>query len=141
MSANTRAKGLNVLVLVVDDLRPEIGVYGVEIVRTPNIDALAERGIRFNRSYVQQATCTVSRASLFSELRPDSMSLKRIDMKRLREKHPQHVMWPQYFKNHGYYIASFGKVYHRNEADPASWDKRGKKVKGLYCAPENRRFS
>ena len=141
MSANTRADGLNVLVLVVDDLRPEIGAYGVEIVRTPNIDALAERGVRFNRAYVQQATCTVSRASLFSGLRPDSMGLKHIDMKRLREKQPQHVMWPQYFKNHGYYTASFGKVYHRNEADPASWDKRGKKVKGLYCSPENKRFS
>jgi arylsulfatase A-like enzyme len=98
----------NVLLIVVDDLRPEIGAYGNHTIQTPNIDSLAQGGMRFDRAFVQQATCLVSRASLFSGLRPDSMRLDRIDLERLREKLPGHVLLPKFFREHGYFTASFG---------------------------------
>ena len=55
-----------------DDLKPELGCYGLEQIKTPNIDRLAERGRLFRHHYVQQAVCGASRASMFSGLHPDT---------------------------------------------------------------------
>src|SRR3954452_7340054 len=65
-------KPMNVLFIAVDDLRPELGCYGNSIVKTPNIDRLAGRGIVFNHAYCQQAVCSPSRSSLLTGRRPDA---------------------------------------------------------------------
>ncbi|MEI6539616.1 MAG: sulfatase-like hydrolase/transferase [Planctomycetota bacterium] len=61
----------NVLFIAVDDLRPELGCYSNTIVKTPNMDRLAARGVVFNRAYVQQAVCSPSRTSLLTGRRPE----------------------------------------------------------------------
>jgi len=66
------ARRLNVLMIAVDDLRPEAGCYGVPLIQTPNIDALARRGTVFMRAYCQQAVCSPSRTSLLTGRRPDT---------------------------------------------------------------------
>ena len=56
----------NVLLILVDDLKPALGVYGDRTAITPNMDRLAERGVRFDLAYANQAVCAPSRINLMS---------------------------------------------------------------------------
>ncbi len=60
------AEKLNVLLICVDDLRPELSCYGASYIHSPSIDSLASRGRRFNRHYVQAPTCGASRYALLT---------------------------------------------------------------------------
>ena len=66
------ATNYNVLFISVDDMRPELGSFGNKVVKTPNMDRLAARGIVFRHAYVQQAVCSPSRSSLITGRRPDA---------------------------------------------------------------------
>ena len=68
--ASAAMKRKHLLLIAVDDLRPTLGCYGDLHAITPHMDALAQRGTRFDRAYVQQAVCSASRASLLTGLRP-----------------------------------------------------------------------
>ena len=99
----------NVLFFAVDDLRVELGTYGHEQVKSPNIDQLAAESLVFERAYCQVAVCAPSRTSLMTSRRPDT----------------NHAWWseywrpitnatslPQYFKENGYLTIGMGKVFH-----------------------------
>jgi arylsulfatase A-like enzyme len=68
LHAQQQDKRPNILFIAVDDLRPELGCYGVEAIKTPNIDRLAASGTVFQRAYCQQAVCNPSRASIMTGL-------------------------------------------------------------------------
>ena len=117
----------NVLLIAVDDLRPELGCYGASHVHSPNIDALAATGRLFERAYCQQAVCNPSRTSLMTGLRPDSSGVTGNHI-HFRSVHPDVVTLPQHFKNHGYHAAAIGKIYHGVFPEGASltkWDTMG----------------
>jgi arylsulfatase A-like enzyme len=114
------AEKYNVLFIIVDDLRPELGCYGTPLIQSPNIDALAKAGTVFNRAYCQQAICGPSRTSFLTGLRPDATRI--YDMQtHFRLHRPEVVTLPQYFKEHGYRTQSLGKVFHDLLDDPRSW--------------------
>jgi iduronate 2-sulfatase len=111
----------NILFFSMDDLKPEMGCYGSENIKTPNIDRLAASGRLFTHHYVQQAICGPSRASMFSGLRPDTT--KVWDLKHTcREECPEAFTMQEYFKKNGYETAGSGKIMHgfKND-DPLSW--------------------
>ncbi len=111
----------NILFILVDDLRPELGCYGNPIVKTPHLDNLASGGITFQRNYCQVALCAPSRTSLLTGLRPDTSRIWWIGP-HFRDSVPDVVTLPQLFKQNGYHTQAFGKVFHsHNLDDPASW--------------------
>ncbi len=108
---------LNVLFIAIDDLRPELGVYGSPVL-SPNIDRLAAEGTVFDRAYCQVALCMPSRASLLTGMRPDTIRMYAFD-RDFRETLPDIVTLPQQFKLHGYHTQAFGKIFHND--DKRSW--------------------
>jgi uncharacterized sulfatase len=102
---------LNVLLIVVDDLRDTLGCYGNTQVKTPNIDRLAERGVRFERAYVQYPVCNASRSSFLTGLRPDQTGVTDNNTV-LRDKLPDVVTWPQLLKENGWHTGAYGKIFH-----------------------------
>lgn len=118
----TAADRPNVLMIAVDDLRPDLGCYGYPAAKTPNIDRLAARGVVFTRAYCQQAVCSPSRTSLMTGRRPDATQVW--DLKtHFRAALPECVTLPEYFTQHGYHAAALGKIYHRNFEDGRSWSE------------------
>jgi hypothetical protein len=122
--APTNAK--NVLLIIVDDLRPEIAGFGESFMKTPNIDRLAKQGAAFSRAYCQQAICGPTRNSFLSGRRPQrTKSWNFIDS--FREVGPSWVSFPEYFKVNGYTTLGTGKTYHPgippNFDEPTSWSQ------------------
>ncbi|MBD3322290.1 MAG: sulfatase-like hydrolase/transferase, partial [Chitinivibrionales bacterium] len=110
----------NVLFVVVDDLRPQLGCYGQEWIISPHTDRLAEEGILFERAYCQQALCAPSRASVLSGCRPDTIGIYDL-FHPVRSTVPDILTLPQHFKNNGYETVSIGKVYHHADDDLQGW--------------------
>ena len=109
---NARAKGqYNVLFIIVDDLRPMLGCYGIPEMHTPNIDSFARSGTLFNRAYCQYPLCNPSRASLLTGLRPESTKVYN-NSADYKHTIPEAVDMYQHFMNNGYNTYTFGKVKH-----------------------------
>ncbi len=113
----------NVLFIMADDLRPELGCYG-SAAKTPNLDALAARGVRFDSAYCQQALCNPSRSSLLTGQRPDTLRLWS-NGTHFRDKNPDVKTLPQWFKDKGYDTRCVGKIFHnwhtKEKGDRKSW--------------------
>ena len=89
----------NVLLIIADDFRTDLGCYGSPAV-SPNIDGLAKRGVLFNHAYCQQAVCNPSRSSFLTGMRPDTLH-QWSNGQHFREKNPSVITLPQWFKHNG----------------------------------------
>ncbi len=112
----------NVLFIIVDDLRPELGAYGNQVIQTPNLDRFAAQGFTFVRAYSQAAACAPSRASVMQGLRPDTTRVWSLG-ESFREINPDAVTMPQHFSQYGYHTVSMGKIFHNHMPDRVSFDE------------------
>jgi iduronate 2-sulfatase len=120
----------NVLFLICDDLNCDLGCYGHKLVRSPNIDRLAKRGVLFRNAYCQYSLCCPSRASFMTGLYPDQTLIHRNAIY-IREHVPNVKTVAQMFRDNGYFATRIGKIFHYNvpkhigtggHDDPYSWD-------------------
>ena len=111
----------NVLFIMVDDLRPELSIYGQNKISSPNIDALANSGITFNRAYCNVPVCGASRASLLTGIRPTSNRFLTY-FSSIKKEAPNVLNLVQHLKNEGYTTISNNKITHlKNDID--EWDQ------------------
>jgi len=120
LQAAEKTRNKNVLILYVDDLRPEINCYGKSTLITPNIDRLAKLSLILDRAYCQVPVSMPSRVSTLSGMYPRNRG-QGVLRKLLPKGKPS---LPGHFSAHGYDTISIGKVYHFNNDDPESWTKR-----------------
>ena len=115
-------KPMNVLFVIIDDLRPSLGCYGDPYAITPSIDSLAAEATLYSRAYCQQALSGPSRASFLTGTRPDSNGVTELNTW-MRKKNPEIVTIPQAFRQNGYRTISVGKTFHgeKNTLDSLSW--------------------
>ena len=113
----------NVLLICIDDLKPVLGCYGDRLAKTPHMDRLAARGMRFDLAYCNQSVCAPSRNNLLLGSRSTSIGIYGLSQN-FRLAVPDAVTVPQHFMQHGYRSESVGKILHTghgNHDDAASW--------------------
>lgn len=108
----------NVLLIAVDDLRPELACFGKPHVHTPNIDRLASRSTIFERAYCQFPQCMPSRASMMTGMRPPGFRLWSNELATCGQP-----TLPGHLRSNGLTTVSCGKVYHKPLDDAVSWDE------------------
>jgi arylsulfatase A-like enzyme len=130
-SISHTSEKLNVLLIVADDLNCDIGAYGNSIVKTPNIDRLAEKGILFENAHNQYPLCGPSRASFLTGMYTNQTKITRNNMN-LRNSVPDVITLGQRFRQQGYQSVRIGKMFHYDNPsaigtsgndDIYSWDQ------------------
>ncbi len=111
----------NILWLTIEDIGPHLGCYGDAYAHTPNIDAFAERALRYDIAWSDSPVCSPARTALITGVYPTSLGAHNhrslVDM-------PEHMrLYPEILREHGYYCTNNAKedynVHQRNQ----TWDE------------------
>lgn len=122
----------NILFILVDDLRPELGTYGVSLIKSPNIDKFAAGSAVFEQAFCNIPVCGASRASIMSGIRPGRFRFySAYDY--LNQHYPGATSMPRIFKENGYETISNGKIFHNKEDEASAWDE-------IWTAPSANEF-
>ncbi len=122
---------LNVLFIIADDLNCDLGAYGNLVVKTPNIDRFAERGVLFENAHNQYPHCGPSRASFMTGMYTNQTKITKNNMN-LRNSVPDVITLGQRFRQQGYQSVRIGKIFHYDNPtaigtsgndDIYSWDQ------------------
>ena len=123
----------DVLFIAIDDLNDWVGVLGGHPqTKTPNIDALAARGMVFTNAHSVASICNPSRTALMLSMRPSTTGIYENDPSWLDHEHLADLPTiPRYFREHGYRTLGAGKIFHahtfykdafKGYNDPRAWD-------------------
>lgn len=112
----------NVVLIMVDDLRPTLGAYGDAIASTPNIDSLAAGGFLFRNNFANVPVCGASRASLMSGRKPTTRRFLTYNS-RLDEDLADAISLPAHFQSHAYRTLANGKLFDVSADSAAAWSE------------------
>ncbi|HCO96948.1 MAG TPA: iduronate-2-sulfatase [Phycisphaerales bacterium] len=120
----TSGKKKNVLFIIVEDFKNIMGCYGNPLVQTPNIDRLAQMGLKFDRAYCQYPVCNPSRSSFMTGLRVDTVGIYE-NVTPWTRNIGHVVTMPRLFKDNGYHTIRMNKVFHGTglHDDPGAWSE------------------
>ncbi len=122
---------LNVLFIIADDLNCDLGIYGNEIVQTPNIDKLSQSSVVFKNAHCQYPLCGPSRASFMTGMYTNQTKITKNNIL-LRSTVPEVITIGQRFRQQGYRSVRVGKIFHYDNPgtigtsgmdDIYSWDQ------------------
>lgn len=116
----------NVLLIMVDDLRPKLGCFGYKEIISPNIDRLAARGTAFTQAYCNVPICMASRVGILTGTRPEPNVVVCSDMKQ------DYTTLPALFRKNGYRAVSNGKVFHDMLDRPGDWSEPPWRSEEIY---------
>ncbi|HEY0945722.1 MAG TPA: sulfatase [Opitutaceae bacterium] len=124
LSAAEPAAKMNVLFIISDDLRTDLGAYNHALVQTPNLDRLASQGVRFERAYCQYPLCNPSRTSMLNSRYPARSGMYG-NRDWFKGAYPDWVSLPEFFKQNGYTTLRTGKIFHGGFDDFTAWTEGG----------------
>ena len=135
----------NVLFIAVDDLNDWVGCLGGHPqAKTPNIDALAKKGVLFEQAHCAAPLCSPSRTSIMTGLRPSTTGIYgNLNWFRDMPEYKDWVTLPQYFRRHGYVAWGGGKLYHQAHgkfSDAEAWDHVYSTRTGAVPPPKHERY-
>ena len=133
-----QAQRPNVLLIISDDLNCRLGCYGAAEARTPNIDRLAARGMRFDRAYCNYPVCNVSRTSFLSGRYPEITRVLNNTTDPRTRLGPDFQFLPEYFRAQGYFTAGCGKIAHGSFNQVVKWDYYTEPQRGIDGEDETR---
>ncbi len=129
---NEKTNRYNVLFIAVDDLRPELGCFGVPYSPSPNIDELSKRSVRFTNHFVQVPTCGASRFSLLTGRSPSQSGVTRSNHAFYRgDSALSHTLldsaqsMPELFRRSGYHTVNIGKISHTADGKVYAYNGEG----------------
>lgn len=115
----------NILWIVSEDNNPFIGAYGDHLARTPNIDALARRGLLFEKAYSAAPVCAPSRFALITGAAAES-NAPAIHMRASSHLPESWRTTPEFMRDLGYYCTNNAKTDYNCDIDPARvWNESG----------------
>ena len=125
----------NILFIAVDDLRPEMGIYGNPIIKTPSMDKLAQEGVYFTRHYVQVPTCGASRYSLLTGRRPSQPIHLNNDVFYKKMAPTPEMEQPESFvhrlRRNGYTTVGIGKISHSVDGKVYGYEEEPSQIKEM----------
>ncbi len=116
----------NVLWLTCEDTGPQLGCYGDAYAKTPNLDRLAARGMRYQHAWSNAPVCAPARTAIITGVYPPSLGAEH--MRSLVAMPPGMKLYPQFLRERGYYCTNNSKEDYNVEKPGTVWDQSSAKA-------------
>jgi len=121
----------NILWITVEDISPNLGCYGDPLAHTPNLDALASKGFRYNNAIANAPVCAPARNAIITGMYPSSLGTLHMrsfsnDMKSSGRIPAEIKLYPEVLRSAGYYCTNNDKEDYNFNLKREIWDESSK---------------